>query len=246
MIELRGLGKTYRAPTTLGDLLHGRLRGAPVVALDDVCLSIERGAIVGLMGANGAGKSTLLRILGGLLLPDRGELIWEGRVASGDAALRRRVGLVMGDERSFSLRLSARENLALIGALHGLRRRPALARADELLARVGLRQVAERRFFTLSTGMRQRLALARGLIAQPDVLLLDEPLRGIDPAGRASLRALILDEARGRTVLWATHDVSELAESCPRVVLLAAGRVRAVVDPKEALRALTEEEHARA
>jgi ABC-2 type transport system ATP-binding protein len=144
----------------------------------------------------------------------------------------------LSDERSFSLRIGLRENLAFFAALHSLERRAALARVDELLARVGLAAQARTPYRALSTGMRQRAAVARGLLGGAQVLLFDEPTRGIDPAGAASLWRLIAEASRGRTVIVATHNPDEARALCGRVLVLAEGRARFFGAPDEAVRRL--------
>ena len=234
MIEIVDLSKEYVVPPSLRQLLRGQLQSHVVCALTGLNLTLERGQHLAVMGPNGAGKSTLLRILAGLTTPTSGSVRVAGcDSARGGARLRRRVGLVLADERSFSLRLSARENLAFFAALHGLPRSAALMKVDRLLERVGLGAHARRPFHQLSTGMRQRVALARGLLGEPEVLLLDEPTRGIDLAAAAELRALLHEAIAQRTVLLVTHDVTEAAALAQQVALLRGGRIDALVPPSE-------------
>lgn len=201
-------------------------------ALDQIHLSVPWGGVVALLGPNGAGKSTLLRILGTTVLPDRGRVEVAGYdVVSQPVLARRSVGLVLGDERSWYWRLSGRDNLEFFAALHGLRRMTAQARADELLASVGLAEAADRRFDRYSSGMRARLSLARALLCEPPVLLFDEPTRTLDPLAAASFRQEVRAQAgAGRAVLFATHDLHEAAALADQVVVLVKGRVRAVSD----------------
>ena len=184
-IVAEGLGKTFHPPASPGQMLRGRFFGAPIVALSGVSFTVAPGEIVCVMGPNGAGKSTLVRILGGLLLPSAGKASVAGLdVATGGAVFRRRVAFVVGDERSFHYRVSGRANLHYFAALHGLTAGEARRRAAALLERVGLAGAADRRYREYSRGMRQRLALARGLLADPEVVLLDEPTLGPRPARR--------------------------------------------------------------
>jgi ABC-2 type transport system ATP-binding protein len=228
-ITVEQLGKTFRPPGGARDLLRGRLFREPVRALDDVTFSVAPGEIVCVMGPNGAGKSTLARILGGLLLPSSGRAMIVGHdAAAGAPALRRSVSFVVGDERSFHYGVTGRENLRYFAALHGLDVPTARRRGDELLERVGLGAAADRRYREYSRGMRQRLAIARGLLGDPEVLLLDEPTLGLDPVGARDLRAFLRDEtirAAGRTALVCSNDPGEARALADRVLFLRAGRL---------------------
>ena len=205
--------------------LHKRY--GDVQALAGVDLAVATGEVVALLGPNGAGKSTLLRILATTVLPDDGEASVAGhRVDVDAAAARRSAGVAFGDERAWYGRLTGRQNLEFFGALHGLARSVARARAVELLDTVGLGDAAERRANTYSAGMRARLSLARTLLADPPVLLLDEATRALDPLAAVDVRARVTAlAAAGKAVLFATHDLHEAAAVADRVVLLAAGRI---------------------
>jgi ABC-2 type transport system ATP-binding protein len=203
-------------------------RFGSVVALDGLDLDVARGEIVALLGPNGAGKSTLLRILGTTVLPEAGTARLLGKDALDDpVAARRAIGLMIGDERGLYWRLSGRRNLEFFGALHGMRRDEAAARADVLLAEAGLDRAADRPVSGYSSGMRIRLLLARALTAEPPLLLLDEPTRTLDPQAAHGFRDLAgrLAREQGTGILFATHDLHEAVAVASRVVVLSAGRV---------------------
>ncbi len=203
-------------------------RFGEVEALHEVSLAVEPGEIVALLGPNGAGKSTLLRIIATLISPDAGSIRLAGHDAVDDPkAARAAFGLMLGEERSLYWRLSGRQNLDFFGSLQGLGREEAAARTSALLERFGLDDVAERRCGEYSTGMRARLGLARALIGEPPVLLLDEPARSLDPLAAADLRGLLTSLAgeRRTAVLYATHDLHDAAEVAARTIGIGRGRV---------------------
>ncbi len=197
-------------------------RFGAVVALGEVDLDLEEGAALAVLGPNGAGKSTLLRILAGLLQPTGGEFSVQGH-PQGSVAARSRVGFV-GHATQLYADLTARENLRFAGRLHGLLE-PA-ARADQLLEEEGLSGVGDRRAGTFSRGIAQRLAIARCLVHDPSVVLLDEPFTGLDrrSAERLAERLRRLP-ARGRSLILVTHDVRHVAAVADRALVLSGGRI---------------------
>jgi ABC-2 type transport system ATP-binding protein len=235
VIVAEGLGKTFVPPASVGSMLRGRFFGRPVQALAGVSFEVPAGQIVCVMGPNGAGKSTLIRILGGLLLPSVGKARVSGMdAAHGTSTFRRRVSFVVGDERSFHYRVSGRINLRYFAALHGLVARAAEVRIGELLERVGLAAAADRPYREYSRGMRQRLAVARGLLGEPEVLLLDEPTLGLDPRGARDLRLFLRDEVirrAARTAIVCSNDPTEARALADRVLFLEAGRLRGEAPP---------------
>lgn len=214
---------------TAGISVHGiSKRFGPIVALDAVDLEVAAGEVVALLGRNGAGKSTLMRILGTTVLPDDGGARICGFDVVQDAAeVRRRTGVVLGDERSWYWRLTGRQNLEFFAAMYGLRRKEARARTVELLERVQLTAAADRRFDGYSSGMRARLSLARALVMDPLALLLDEPSRTLDPVVAVEFRKILtrLAHQEGRAVLWVTHDLHEASEVADRVIVMGGGRI---------------------
>ncbi len=205
-----------------------RKRFRSVQALDGVSLDVEPGDVVALLGPNGAGKSTLIRTLGTTVLPDAGTATVAGYDVVRDAVgARRSTGLVIGDERSHYWRLSGRRNLAFFAALAGMSRREAAARTARLMDEVGLADAADRPVLGYSSGMRARLSLARALLADPPVLLLDEPTRSLDPLAASRFREIAarLADRRRAAVLFATHDLHEAAAVAARILVLSAGRI---------------------
>lgn len=230
-VVLDGLTKSF--PTRRGwleTIRHPRSTQYQTV-LRGVSCTVREGEFFGLLGPNGAGKTTLFKILATLVLPDEGSATISGLdVVQDSRAVRRVLSPVIADERSLYWRLTSRENLELYGALQGLTRAAARARAGELLEIVGLDDTGEKLVGSFSSGMKQRLLIARALIAQPRVLLLDEPTRSLDPLSARRFRAFLREEITGRqgcTVLLATHNAEEALELCDRVAVLNRGRLLA-------------------
>jgi len=205
-IAARGLGKRF----------------GWAVALAGVDLELAAGESLAVLGANGAGKSTLLRLLAGLARPSEGRVEIGGERAHGRAA-RARVGLI-GHDTFLYAALTARENLIFAARLHGVAD-PA-ARADALLAEAGLAPFADRAVGSFSRGMAQRVAIARGLVHDPPVVLLDEPFTGLDRISAQRLAARLARlRAEGRTLVLVTHDVAAAARLAGCAIVLARGRV---------------------
>jgi ABC-2 type transport system ATP-binding protein len=205
-----------------------------IKALDRVTLKIEKGEAFGLIGPNGAGKTTLVRILTGQIAASSGEIRFEGAaIDPRERSYRLRIGLVP-QEAAFYGRLSARENLELIGSLYGMPRSSISDKAGELLDWSGLMPHAERQVRLFSKGMQQRLSLAMGLMHQPDFLYLDEPTSGLDPEARISLWDLILRlSAQGTAIMMTTHNMEEADHLFGRLAVLVDGAIREEGTPED-------------
>ena len=196
-------------------------RFGDVLAVDGLSFEVDQGTVVGFLGPNGAGKTTTLRMLLGLVTPTSGSARIDGRPYRGLADPVRHVGAVL-EASSFHPGRSAHNHLRVIATAAGL----PLARADEVLAQVGLASAARRRVGGFSLGMRQRLGLAAALLGDPDVLVLDEPANGLDPEGVHWLRGLVRGLAdQGRTVLVSSHLLAEVAQTVDQVVIIDRGRL---------------------
>ena len=205
-------------------------------ALAGISFLVQPGEAVAIVGPNGAGKSTLLRILATLILPTHGRAaISDCDVERQPSRARRQFGYHTGGDEGFYTRLSARENLSFFAAMNNMSRAEARARIALTAERMGIAAELDRQVRTLSTGMTHRVGLARALLHQPAVLLLDEPTRSLDPLAAADFRRLLKDDLvrqHGTTLLFASHTLSEVAEIADRVLLLEAGRVTAVDSPR--------------
>jgi ABC-2 type transport system ATP-binding protein len=228
-IVMDGLTKRFRPLRSYRDVLTAAWRSPGRAVVDDVDLSVPAGAVFGLLGQNGAGKSTLVRMLSTLLLPSAGQATVLGMDVVRDAGrIRGRIGLVNGDERSFSWRLSGRHNLEFFGALRHVPERDLRRRITTLAEVLDIDAHLDRPFGELSSGQRQKLAIIRGLLAEPDLLFMDEPTRSLDPISAVTIRTFVRDHVvgeLGRTVVLATHSMPEAEALCGRVAFLQTGRV---------------------
>ena len=241
-ISIRNLSKTYPVPFRRLRAFFRRPLKDPVEALRDVSFEVATGEIFGLIGRNGAGKTTLTKIVATLVQPTTGSVSVHGHASvSDDEHVRRQIGLATAEERSFYWRLTSEQNLMFFARLHGLSDRVAKQRIKDVFAKLELDEVARRRFGELSTGNKQRLAVARALLANPPVLLLDEPTRSLDPLAAARLRELIQSLAGQNppvTILLTSHNLAEVETLCARVAIISRGRIRAIDTPRN-LRDLT-------
>ena len=231
MIDVRGLTKTFPVRRSWSEVVRHPFQRELQTAVSDVSLRVGKGEFFGLLGPNGAGKSTLFKMLATLILPDSGSARVDGMdVTTHGAAVRRLLTPVVPDERSLYWRLSARENLRLYAALHQADPSHAENAVSRMLEVVGLSTTAEKMVGQFSSGMKQRLLIARALLAEPQVLLLDEPTRSLDPLSAKAFRSFLKDEIsdrQGCTILLATHNAEEALELCDRLAVLDHGRLLA-------------------
>lgn len=210
-----------------------RQKRKTTLAVEDVTFQVEEGELFGVLGPNGAGKTTTVKMLTTILLPTSGS----GSVLGFDLAkqtveIRKRIGFTFGGSRGLYSRLTAKENLAYFAELYGLKPEFSRKRIPEMLEMVGLLSRADDRVETFSSGMQQRLHLARALLHDPEVLFLDEPTVGIDPVGARELRQTIrLLKQSGKTILLTTHYMAEAEELCDRIAIVNHGKVIALDTP---------------
>lgn len=234
-ISISHLSKTYPVPFARLKAFLRRKTKAPVEALRDVSFDVYRGEIFGLIGRNGAGKTTLTKIVATLVQPTLGTVTVNGfDSVDDDVKVRMQVGLSGAEERSFYWRLTSEQNLVFFARLYGLSNRVAKERIATLFAQLELEDVRRKRFGELSTGNKQRLAVARALLPDPPVLLLDEPTRSLDPLAASRMRELIKTLARQDppvTILFTSHNLAEVETLCSRVAIISAGEIKAVDSP---------------
>ena len=236
-ISVRNLSKTYPVPfRRLRAFLRRPVKDL-VEVLRDVSFEVETGEIFGLIGRNGAGKTTLTKIVATLVQPTTGNVAVRGHDSvMNDEDVRRKIGLATAEERSFYWRLTSEQNLMFFARLHGLSDRIAKQRIGDLFVQLELEEVARRRFGELSTGNKQRLAVARALLTNPPVLLLDEPTRSLDPLAAARMREMIRSLAEQDppvTIFLTSHNLGEVETLCGRVAVISRGRIRAIDTPKK-------------
>jgi ABC-2 type transport system ATP-binding protein len=231
-IAVDNVSKTYPAPS---GLFRGGPRKSQVVALSNVSLNVRRGEIFGLIGRNGAGKTTLTKIIATLVQPTSGSVTVNGYDSvREEQQVRRQTGLSNAEERSFYWRLTVQENLIFFARLYGLNDRQARSRIGELLTQLELESSVRKRLGQLSTGNKQRMAVARALLNSPPVLLLDEPTRSLDPLAAARMCTLIAALAKGDppvSILLTSHNLTEIEELCERVAIISGGQIRITDTP---------------
>ena len=217
IINFTGVTKTYKSWP----------RGNKVLALDDFSLEIEKGEVFGFLGPNGAGKSTALKILLNFVYPSAGMVSLMGRSVS-DSRARGHVGYLPENPYFYDY-LTAKEILWFGGKASGLNEDEIHDRTDMLLDRMGLKASWDRPLRTYSKGMVQRAGLALALIHDPDVIVLDEPMSGLDPIGRKLVGDLILElKSSGKTVFFSSHILTDVERFCDRAGILVSGRLRLV------------------
>jgi len=212
-IAIEAKNITKRFPKTGGykDLLLHPFRREKITAISDINFSIRSGDIFFLLGPNGAGKTTLLKILCGLIIPTEGAaFINRVNSVSERQKIRKEIGFVINEERSFYWRLTGRQNLKFFATLNNMSNSEMSKRIDDVLEITGLKDDADKTFKNYSSGMKQRLAIARALLTDPGVIIMDEPTRSLDPLSVIMLKDFLINtlmKKRGKTFLIATHDV---------------------------------------
>jgi len=235
MLRFDHVSMHYPYPRRLAQILRHPFTQNYNQSLRDVSFVIKPKERVALLGSNGAGKTTLLKLSGGLLYPATGKV----SVGTYDSIqendlCRLAAGYVLNEERSFYWRLTGRENLRFFAALDDVYGRDFQNRANALFTSLDLKEAADSRVSGYSSGMRQRLSIARGLFSRPELLLLDEPTKSLDPKGAREIRELINRESKDRTLLIATHSFEEAKALCERVLILANGKLLADISMAEA------------
>lgn len=220
MIEAINLKKTFKRKKSKKEG-----KNTEIIAVNNINLDIKKGEIFGLIGPNGAGKTTTLKILSTLIIPDSGSVKINGYDAlEKDDEVRSQIGLLTGEfTRSLYWRLSGLENMRFFARTRGIRKPEK--RINELIEMFNLGEYKDELIMKYSTGMKHKIALAIGLIHDPPILFLDEPLTGIDPVTAFEIKKFIKNKLKDKTIIWASHNLFEIEEMCNKVALINNGKI---------------------
>ncbi|WP_028400159.1 ATP-binding cassette domain-containing protein [Ectobacillus panaciterrae] len=215
MIEVTNVSRSFKEKKTVID------------AVKDLSFTISKGEVVGLLGENGAGKTTLLRMISTMLEPTDGQIFINGiDIHKEPMKIKRSIGVLFGSETGLYDRLTARENLAYFAKLYGLGSHETKNRIDYLAARFGMKEFLDRKVGGFSKGMRQKVTIARTLIHDPDVILLDEPTTGLDITSANMFRELIHQlKKEGKTIIFSSHIMEEVKQLCESIIMIHKGQM---------------------
>lgn len=231
-IEISNLSKEFISARTLHQLaFHPFRREKNILAVDNISLRIKKGEILALAGPNGAGKTSLIKILSCLILPTRGRAMVAGYdILKEEQKVKDSIGLVGWDERSFYWRLTLRQNLYFFAILYNLSDIEAKKRIEELASLLKITAQLDNRFQECSAGIKQRLAIARSMLNDPEILFMDEPTKSLDPSASKSLRDFIKERLVGKqqkTIVFATHNLYEVENFVDQIAIMHSGRIKA-------------------
>jgi len=236
IIQADRLVKKYKTSFSFKKMINKRDFVQQTTAIDGLSFTIDKPMIYGILGPNGAGKTTLIKILATILLPDGGNLEILGyELPKEEKKLRESIGLSLGEyERTFQWRLTGRQNLEFFAGLYGLPKQESKKKIDELLSRLGLETKADTIFLEYSTGMKHKLALARALLNDPELLLFDEPTAGLDVQTSEEVAKFTKSlTKKGKTIVYTSHRLEEAGDLCDRILILDEGRKIAEETPKK-------------
>ncbi|MDP5277216.1 ABC transporter ATP-binding protein [Chengkuizengella axinellae] len=215
MIEVNNVSKQFKE------------KKKTIAAVKDVSFSISKGEIVGLLGENGAGKTTLLRMISTIMEPTNGSIKINGiDISKKTMGIKQKIGVLFGSETGLYDRLSARENLAYFSSLYGISKHETNVRIDQLAVRFGMKDYIDRRVGGYSKGMRQKVAIARTLIHDPDIILFDEPTTGLDISSANMFRELVHQlRKEGKTIVFSSHIMEEVKLLCQSIIMIHKGEL---------------------
>jgi len=229
-IETYNLSKQFPITKRYRELILQPFKKNYITAISDISIKIRKGELYGLLGPNGAGKTTLIKILCALIYPTAGTAFLNGKeiTKQGDK-IKKEIGYVLSDERSFYWRLTGRQNLKFFAILNNYSGKETDKRIDNLLEFLDLSSNANQMFKDYSTGMKRKLAIARGLINDPKIIFMDEPTSGLDPVIAQKLRKLIKEKLirqEEKTIIFATHNLHEAEELCDSIAVIDRGKIK--------------------
>lgn len=230
IVETVNLCKNFPVAKRYRDLFLHPFSHQETTAIEDVNISVKDGEVFGVLGPNGSGKTTLIKILSTLILPTKGTAFVDGLdVTTQESKIKQKIGYVVSDERSFFWRLTGNQNLRFFCSLNNISASKAETRIKELVTLMGLEDDINKVFQNYSSGSKQKLAFARGLLTNPEIIFLDEPTKSLDPIVAQSLRCFIknvLVKQSGKTVLIATNNMQEAEEVCERIAIIHKGKIK--------------------
>jgi ABC-2 type transport system ATP-binding protein len=242
-VKVDSLVKEYKTSFSLKKLVKEKQIKQNIIALNEVSFSIEKGEIYGILGPNGAGKTTLIKVLATILLPDSGRVNILGyELAKDEKKIRTKIGISLGEyERTFHWRLTGRQNLTFFANIFGLKKIEIKKKVNEVLDTMGLQKDGDKLFFEYSTGMKHKLAIARALLNDPELLLFDEPTAGLDVKTSKDVGILVKNFAKnGTTIVYTTHRIKEAGDLCDRILILDKGK-KIVEEKPNTLKKITHE-----
>ncbi len=239
-IEVQDLKKEFAIKKKNVSFWKRRKENKSFVAVNDISFNVNKGEIFGFLGPNGAGKTTTIKMISTLLRPTCGKILINGLdVQKNSMEILKNLGTVLAGERSIYWKLTGRENLKYFAAMNGITGKKAKEKIDYLLKRFSLDKRADETVEKYSTGMKQRIALAKALVADPPIVILDEPTSGLDPQSARNLREIILEfKEEGRTILLTTHYMEEADQLSDRIAIIDHGEIIALDTPKNLKRSL--------
>jgi len=236
-VEVEGVSKQFRETLKFFYILTHPFKPKMFTALDNISLKVKKGEIFGIIGPNGAGKTTLLRIISTLLSPDSGEVRVCGlSQVKDELEVRSKIGLIRGEERGLYWRLTVRQNLEFFGALADIPQNELNEKVERIVKVVALERKIDEKVGALSSGMKQRTDIARALLHDPEILLMDEPTKSLDPISAADIRNFIKEDIvkkEGKTVIISTHNLNEAISLCNRIAIMDNAKVIKVGTYKE-------------
>ena len=244
-VKIDNLSKVFYPVRSLSEAIRRPFsNNRSILVLDKISFNVKQGEIFGIVGPNGAGKTTLIKILCGLIIPTSGDAFIKGfHVVRDIGKLKKNIGFVSGNERSFYWRLTCRQNLDFFAALYnvsGIKRKEKINYLSELLE---FTQYLDRQFQECSAGIKQRLALARALLNEPNVIFMDEPTKSLDPVAASELRDFARKTlSKDKTIVFSSHNLDEVAKLADRIAVMDRGAIKACGSPESLRKAINNPE----